>query len=75
MIDCKKIPERENISPYQLLANAIVEQAAKDYKMALKHKDEQEIESIERFFRSDWYKVLTDVDGEWLIAELRKVYG
>lgn len=27
---------------------------------------------MERFFRSDWFHVLTRIDGEWLIKKLRK---
>ena len=61
---------------YQALANAIVELAVKDYKQALKyhymHPDKneyaQEVESLERFFRSGWYGMLTDLDGEYLMA-------
>lgn len=68
------------ITPYENLANAIVLQAAKDYRAArrkLKKKPgntlvQAEIDSIERFFRSGWYKCLTDVDGEMLIRKLRE---
>lgn len=67
-----------NITKYENLANAIILQAVKDYSVALKclkvnprnktaiaDKDE-----IERFFRSDWFSVLTSVDGEMLIRSL-----
>ena len=51
---------------YEKLANAIIIQAAKDYRAALRrlrrkpgNKDAQnEKESIERFFRSDWFRAL-----------------
>jgi hypothetical protein len=64
---------------YQALANAIVELAVKDYKTALKyhfrHPDKQEYEndvaSLERFFRSGWYGMLTDLDGEYLMNGVR----
>ena len=69
-----------NITTYENLANAIILQAVKDYRMALKglkanprnwtakaDKDE-----IERFFRSQWYSALTDVNGEMLIRSLQK---
>ena len=36
------------------------------------HDDEQELTRIERFFRSDWFSVLTNVDPETLITKLRK---
>ena len=67
-----------DITNYENFANAIILQAVKDYRMALKclkanpknrtalaDKDE-----IERFFRSQWFTVLTSVDGEMLIRSL-----
>ena len=67
-----------NITKYENLANAIILQAVKDYRVALKclkvnprnktaiaDKDE-----IKRFFRSDWFSVLTSVGGEMLIRSL-----
>ena len=57
------------MDPYQELANAIVLQAAKDYRL---HDNEQELARIERFFRSDWFSVLTNVNPEILITKLRK---
>jgi len=67
------------MEPYQALANAIVELAVKDYRKALKqhylHPDKQECEdevaSLERFFRSGWYEMLTDLDGEYLMNSVR----
>lgn len=65
---------------YQELANAIVEQAAKDYRAALKtlwrHPDSkaatQTTMEVERFFNSPWYAALTDIDPDYLIDRLRK---
>ncbi|MBQ1422800.1 MAG: hypothetical protein IIY97_08545 [Firmicutes bacterium] len=57
------------MNPYENLANAIVLQAVKDYRLT---DDEAELAEIERFFRSDWFGVLTDVDPEYLIRRLRK---
>lgn len=60
---------------YEELANAIVLQAVKDYRDALKNNNKGAkitIREVEAFFRSDWYKVLTNIDGEMLIRELRK---
>ena len=57
------------MNPYENLANAIVLQAVKDYRLT---DDEAELAEIERFFRSDWFGVLTDVDPEYLIKRLRK---
>ena len=57
------------MNPYENLANAIVLQAVKDYRLT---DDEAELAEIERFFRSDWFGVLTEVDPEYLIRRLRK---
>lgn len=72
----KKMPE----DPYERLANAIVIQAAEDYRAALKrikrnpnNRDAvDEALQIERFFRSGWYQVLTSVDGEYMIRRLQE---
>ncbi len=57
------------MNPYEDLANAIILQAAKDYRLT---DDEQQLQEIERFFRSGWFGVLSKVDPEFLIKELRK---
>jgi len=63
------------------LTNAIVLQAVKDYRKALKgfsingKSSTAVIADCERFFRSDWYSQLTNVDGECLITTIRKEYG
>lgn len=67
-------------NPYEKLANAIILQAVSDYRAALKKvkKNPKNREAIggalqiEKFFRSEWYQVLTSVDGEYLIDRLRK---
>ena len=63
---------------YEILANAIVEQAAKDYRWArtaLAKDPEngsaaQMRSDTERFFRSAWFGQLTSLDGEWLLEKL-----
>ena len=55
--------------PYENLANAIVLQAVKDYRL---NDDERELASIERFFRSGWFSTLTSINPEMLISKLRK---
>lgn len=57
------------MNPYENLANAIILQAVKDYRLT---DDEQQLQEIERFFRSGWFGVLSKVDPEFLIKELRK---
>jgi hypothetical protein len=63
---------REFTSGIEALANAIIVQACKDYRKALKRNKRQSIAEIERFFRSEWYNWLTSIDGEYIIAKLRK---
>lgn len=65
--------------PYEDLANAIVRQAVDDYKKELhalaKNPENRHAQSeasrIERFFHSDWYKLLTSMDPERLLAGVR----
>ena len=62
---------------YEILANAIVEQA-KDYRWARAAlgKDAENVAATamrsetERFFRSAWFGQLTRIDGEWLLQQL-----
>ena len=64
---------------YTKLANAIIEQAVKDYRVALrtlkKKKDNEAAErvkrDVERFFRSKWFEVLTSIDPKMLISKLK----
>lgn len=68
------------ITNYENLANAIVLQAVKDYRSALKRLKMNPADNsamsdameCERFFRSGRYSALTIVDGEYLINKLRK---
>ena len=63
---------------YEILANAIVEQAAKDYRWARTAlgKDPQNIKAVamrsetERFFHSARFGQLTSINGEWLLQQL-----
>lgn len=63
---------------WQDLANAIIIQAAKDYRRALRtlkaypsHGKAQRVKTeVEQFFRSDWYAALSRVDGEVLLRRL-----
>ena len=65
--------------PYQDLANAIILMAVKDYRDVLKklkkrprYGPAQDMKNeVERFFRSDWYRELTSVDGKVLIKKLQ----
>ncbi|AHM55826.1 hypothetical protein EAL2_c05240 [Peptoclostridium acidaminophilum DSM 3953] len=63
---------------YTKLANAIILQAVKDYRDALRRLAKHpynnmalsEKQEVERFFRSDWFEVLTSIDPEMLIRKL-----
>lgn len=64
--------------PYTRLANAIILQAVKDYRDANKKlargktnkNAEMEKNEVLRFFRSDWFGALTELDPEMLIRKL-----
>lgn len=69
--------------PYEELAGAIVMQAVKDWRRAvktLKKKPRKESakqmkEECERFFRSQWFEDLTDVDGSFILRKLKQEAG
>ena len=69
--------------PYEELAGAIVMQAVKDWRRAvktLKKKPRKESakqmkEECERFFRSQWFEDLTDVDGSFRLRKLKQEAG
>lgn len=71
------------ISGYDVLAEAIVVQAAKDYMHWLKvlkrtrfasvrAEAKMQIRELERFFYGGYYELLTDVPGEYIIIRLKK---
>ena len=65
---------------YEELANAIIVQAAKDYREALRllsmnpndKSAKRDQRNIERFFRSEWFSILTDLNGELLLKKLKE---
>ena len=68
------------MNPYQELAAAVVLQAVKDYRTAIRRKKRNpenrgarmRIREVERFFRSKWYRMLTDIDPDEVLWILRK---
>lgn len=56
---------------YQELGAAIVKQAVDEYKQALINDNKLKIAENEHFFRSGWYKILTNIDGKMLVKRLR----
>lgn len=57
---------------YKELSDAIVERAVLDYKKALNRKDNSIIHSLEQFFRSQWFDMLSECDGEVLMQMIRR---
>ena len=55
------------IDNYVLLANAIVLQACTDYRSGSLSEG-----AFRRFLSSDWYMLLTNIDGEYIFNRLRK---
>ena len=72
-----------NTEACENLTNAIIITAANDYRAALRrlkrnpHSEvaRRTISEVERFFRSDWYRLLTEVNGEYLIRRIREEVG
>ena len=71
----------DNVEPQVALANAIVLQACKDYRKTYRlhirtyrvgDKPDEKLAELERFFRSAWYRTLTDIDGEMLMKRIRE---
>ena len=65
---------------WEALANAIVLKAVEDYRKCrrkVRRKPNQfeaqkMIREIEVFFRSEWFRQLTDADGKVILEQLRK---
>ena len=68
---------------YENLANAIVLQAVKDWRKAVKTLKKrpryeaaiQMRDECERFFRSEWFEELTSVDGSVILRKLKQEAG
>ena len=71
---------------FENLANAIIIQACEDHQSALRSmrhfswdkrskeyiRAKSEYDKCERFFRSEWFKALTTIDGEALLQSLKR---
>ena len=65
---------------YEALANAVILQAVRDWRDACRinksypenFAEERKRKDIERFFRSDWFSVLTNLDGRLLLRKLQE---
>lgn len=68
------------LGKYEELVPGILLQAVKDYRKALRKHYRRpddpryfdEISEVERFFRSGWYEMLTDIDGETAMKAIRE---
>ena len=60
---------------YKELAAAIVERAVLDYRASLMNQDKYERVSLEKFFCSGWFDVLSDCDGKILMQMIRRSAG
>ena len=57
---------------YDALANAIIIQACKDYRRAIESFDIYEMRQIRHFFHSQWFKMLSEVDGDYIIERIER---
>lgn len=57
---------------YEALANAIIVQACKDYRKAIRHFDIYTMGQLRYFFHSQWFQLLTSIDGDRLIKDLER---
>ena len=72
--------ELDKRKAYENLANAIIEQAANDFreaklrlqKNARDAEAEKTYREVKRFFRSEWFSQLTTLDGELLLEKLEE---
>ena len=70
----------EDLNNWADLANAVILEAVLDYReacMVLKYRPDRKVQmerkkSLEDFFRSGWFKILSGLDGETLLANLKK---
>lgn len=69
-----------NLDPYEALGNAVVLQAVKDYRDAVKKLSrgrknaaaEDTKRECERFFKSSNFNTFTSLDGNVLLSQLEK---
>lgn len=69
-----------NLDPYEALGNAVVLQAVKDYREAVKKLSrgrkntaaEDMKKDCERFFTSSYFNMFTSLDGKALLSRLER---
>jgi hypothetical protein len=68
------------VNGYEALANAIIIQAAKDFRAAYKRmkrfpndvRTQDEVRELTKFFFSQWFEMLSDVDGPSLLRKMKE---
>ena len=60
---------------YEYLMIAIVQQAAKDYRTALKRQNKKQVVRLEKWFVGDWAQLLSNDMGEIIIKKCRAQVG
>lgn len=81
MVNSAKIVDMKEA--YENLANAVIVFAAEDYRCVLRHLKkhperrglQEEKNRLGKFFHSEWYEMLTDIDGTYLIRKLKEEVG
>ena len=68
-----------SLKGYEDLANAVIERAVVDYRLALSGVVESEgmilsKKALEKFFKGGWICLLTDADGEGIMRSIRKEF-
>lgn len=66
---------------YENMANAIIVSAVEDYKAVLlrvKRRPDskgakEDVKRLEKFFHSEWYELLTDLDSSYLLRKVREM--
>lgn len=55
------------------LMAAVIKEACKDYKTGLKTDNEYILDDVRRFFRSQWFRTLSDLDPDMLMASIKEL--
>ncbi len=63
------------MNSYERLAEAIVTRAVHDYMEAKKQKNNAAVIKLERFFKSDYFCLLINLDGEDILKMMRRKYA
>jgi hypothetical protein len=63
------------MNSYERLAEAIVTRAVHDYNEATRRKNHEAVKRLERFFRSDYFCLLINLDGEDILKMMRRKYA